>query len=62
MRLDHVDLVVWAIVVLTCSDQDLVEQTEQGSFGGFIDVHVVSELLGYDGEVFVVVRGDVQSL
>lgn len=62
VRLDHGDLVVWAIVMLACGDQGLVEQTEQGSFGGFIDVHVVSELLGYDGEVFVVIRGDIQSL
>jgi hypothetical protein len=56
VRLDLVDLVVWAIVVLACGDQCLSEQAEQGSFGGFADVHVVSELLGYDGEKVKVVR------
>ena len=41
--LDLVDLVVWAIVILACGDQGLVEQTEQGSFGCFVNVHLISD-------------------
>ena len=41
--LDHVDSVSWAIVVLGCCDEGLSEQVKQGSFGCFVNVHVVSD-------------------
>ena len=44
VRLDLVDFVVWAIVVLRCCDESLSEQAEQSSFGHLFDLHVVSDV------------------
>ena len=39
VRIDLVDLVVWAIVRLGCGNQSLSEQAKQSSFGDFENVH-----------------------
>ena len=47
VRLDLVDLVVWAIVRLGSGNQSLSEQAKQSSFRGFKNVHVVSSVVGF---------------
>ena len=47
VRLDHVDLTMWAIEMLRCGDESLSAQAEQGSFGGCVNVHVVSDVMRF---------------